>query len=193
MDSRGGTSINDLMRQPNNSQMSDDESMVQSILEEINQDKEQINQNARAQQMEKQKMEQQQMQQQMQKQQMNQQKMMEQENMLKQRQQLQMMEQKRMMEMQRQEMEKQRMLSSGKPDIVKDNNDSSDFCSLSLLDEFKSSIIFFSIFVLINITQFNNVICGLLSIENNNIFVLLKAFIATIIFFSVNKIIQKFI
>ena len=35
MDNRGGTSIDELMRQPNNSNISEDESMVQSILEEI--------------------------------------------------------------------------------------------------------------------------------------------------------------
>lgn len=91
-------------------------------------------------------------------------------------------------------MEKQRMLPSDKPDMVKNNNESSDFCdNLSLLDEFKSSITFFTIFVLINITQFNTVICELLSIENNNIFVLLKAFIATVLFFFINKLVQKFI
>ena len=32
MDNRGGTSIDELMRQPNNSNISEDESMVQSIL-----------------------------------------------------------------------------------------------------------------------------------------------------------------
>ena len=53
-------------------------------------------------------------------------------------------------------MQKKRMIPSDKPAIVKDNNESNDFCdNLSLLDEFKSTITFFSIFVLINITQFN--------------------------------------
>ena len=39
MDNRGGTSIEELMRSGNNSNMSDDESIVNSILSEINQDK----------------------------------------------------------------------------------------------------------------------------------------------------------
>ena len=41
MDNRGGTSIDELMRQPNNSNMSEDESIVNSILNELNSDKEQ--------------------------------------------------------------------------------------------------------------------------------------------------------
>ena len=62
-----------------------------------------------------------------------------------------------------------------------------------LLDEFKSTIIFFCIFILINITQFNSLICGALSIENNNIFILLKAFIATVLFFFINKLVNKYL
>ena len=62
----------------------------------------------------------------------------------------------------------------------------------SLMDEFKSSLIFFLIFIVVNLTQFNDVLCKTLSIENNNILVLLKGFISTILFFFVNKLINKY-
>jgi hypothetical protein len=69
-----------------------------------------------------------------------------------------------------------------------------DMCeNISILDEFKSSIIFFIIFMLLNLTQINNLICGSLSIENNNIFILLKTFVATVIFFFLNKVVHKYI
>ena len=62
----------------------------------------------------------------------------------------------------------------------------------SLMEEFKSSLIFFLIFIVVNLTQFNDVLCKTLSIENNNILVLLKGFISTILFFFVNKLINKY-
>ena len=186
---RGGTSIDELMRQPNNSNISEDESMVQSILEEINQDKEQIN------------MQQQQQMNQQQQQQMNQQqqqKMMEKQMYEKKQQEMMMMKQRQQI------MEKQRMIQQNQQNQqnqqikTNDNNDNNDneknMCeNISLLDEFKSTIIFFSIFILINITQFNSLICGALSIENNNIFILLKTFVATVIFFFINKLVHKYI
>jgi len=190
---RGGTSIDELMRQPNNSNISEDESMVQSILEEINQDKEQqIN------------MQQQQQQQNMQQQQMiENQKMMEkqmyekkQQEMMMMKQRQQMMEKQRMMQQNQQNQQNQQIKTNNNNN--NNNNDNNDneknMCeNISLLDEFKSTIIFFSIFILINITQFNSLICGALSIENNNIFILLKGFIATVIFFFVNKLVNKYI
>ena len=169
---RGGTSIDELMRQPNNSNISEDESMVQSILEEINQDKEQqINM-------------QQQQQNVQQQQNLQQQQMIEKQMYEKKQQEMMMMKQRQQM------MEKQRMIQQNQ----KINNNEKNMCeNISLLDEFKSTIIFFSIFILINITQFNSLICGALSIENNNIFILLKGFIATVIFFFVNKLVNKYI
>ena len=65
--------------------------------------------------------------------------------------------------------------------------------TLSLLNEFKNSLVFFFIFIILNIVQVNNFVCNTLKIENNNIFVLLKGFIATILFFFSTKIINKFI
>ena len=47
--------------------------------------------------------------------------------------------------------------------------------------------------MLLNLTQVNNLICGALSIENNNIFILLKTFVAAVLFFFVNKLVHKFI
>lgn len=174
---RGGTSIDELMRQPNNSNISEDESMVQSILEEINQDKEQqINMQQQQNVQQQQNLQQQQM--------IENQKMMEKQMYEKKQQEMMMMKQRQQM------MEKQRMIQQNQ----KINNNEKNMCeNISLLDEFKSTIIFFSIFILINITQFNSLICGALSIENNNIFILLKGFIATVIFFFVNKLVNKYI
>ena len=181
MENRGGTSIEELMRGGGqNSNMNDDDDVINSILSEINADKEQMVNN---QQMQEQKMQQQQMQQQQQQQQQMQR---HQQMMKEQMMQEQMM--KKQMEIQRlQEQDKLRM-------EIKDQNNDKNMCdNVSLLDEFKSSIIFFMIFMLLNLTQINNLICGALSIENNNIFVLLKTFLATIIFFFINKLIHKYI
>ena len=96
------------------------------------------------------------------------------------------MKQQQMMKM---EMEKMKMMEQSK-------NESKDISmceNISILDEFKSSIIFFIIFMLLNLTQINNLICGSLSIENNNIFILLKTFVATVIFFFLNKVVHKYI
>lgn len=76
---------------------------------------------------------------------------------------------------------------------IKEDNDKNMCENVSLLDEFKSSMIFFVIFMLLNLTQINNLICGALSIENNNIFILLKTFVATVIFFFINKLVHKYI
>ena len=77
---------------------------------------------------------------------------------------------------------------------IRDKDNDKNMCeNVSLLDEFKSSMIFFVIFMLLNLTQINNLICGALSIENNNIFILLKTFVATVIFFFINKLVHKYI
>ena len=175
MENRGGTSIEELMRGGGqNSNTNDDDDVINSILSEINSDKEQLENNKlQEQQMMKQQMQQQQMQQQ----QMQQQKMqqMQQEQMMKQKQ----------MEIQRlREQDKMRMEIKNQENMCE---------NVSLLDEFKSSMIFFIIFMLLNLTQVNNLICGALSIENNNIFILLKTFVATVIFFFVNKLVHKYI
>ena len=179
MENRGGTSIEELMRGGGqNSNMNDDDDVINSILSEINADKEQMVNN---QQMQEQKMQQQQMQQQQQQQQQMQrhQQMMKeqmiQEQMMKQKQ----MEIERMREKDKLRMEKSEVVNMCE--------------NVSLLDEFKSSIIFFIIFMLLNLTQINNLICGALSIENNNIFILLKTFVATVIFFFVNKLVHRYI
>ena len=184
MENRGGTSIEELMRGGGqNSNMNDDDDVINSILSEINADKEQMvnNQQMQQQQMQQQQMQQQQMQQQQMQQQQQQQMMKEQmmqEQMLKQKQ----------MEIQRmREQDKLRM------DIKDQENDKNMCDNISLLDEFKSSMIFFIIFMLLNLTQINNLICGALSIENNNIFILLKTFVATVIFFFINKLVHKYI
>ena len=180
MENRGGTSIEELMRGGGqNSNMNDDDDVINSILSEINADKEQMVNN---QQMQEQKMQQQQMQQ---KQQQQQQQMQRHQQMMKeQMMQEQMMKQKQM-EIER--MREQDKLRMEKSEVV-------NMCeNVSLLDEFKSSIIFFIIFMLLNLTQINNLICGALSIENNNIFILLKTFVATVIFFFVNKLVHRYI
>ena len=177
MENRGGTSIEELMRGGGqNSNMNDDDDVINSILSEINADKEQMVNNQQIQ-------EQQQIQQQQQ--QMQQQQIMKQQQMMKeQMMQEQMMKQKQMEIERMREKDKLRMEKS---EVV-------NMCeNVSLLDEFKSSIIFFIIFMLLNLTQINNLICGALSIENNNIFILLKTFVATVIFFFVNKLVHKYI
>jgi len=181
MENRGGTSIEELMRGGGqNSNMNDDDDVINSILSEINADKEQMVNN---QQMQEQKMQQQQMQhkqQQQQQQQMQRHQQMMKEQMMQE----QMMKQKQM-EIER--MREQDKLRMEKSEVV-------NMCeNVSLLDEFKSSIIFFIIFMLLNLTQINNLICGALSIENNNIFILLKTFVATVIFFFVNKLVHRYI
>jgi len=179
MENRGGTSIEELMRGGGqNSNMNDDDDVINSILSEINADKEQMVNN---QQMQEQKMQQQQMQQQQQQQQqMQRHQQMMKEQMIQE----QMMKQK---QMEIEKMRKQDKLRMEKSEVV-------NMCeNVSLLDEFKSSIIFFIIFMLLNLTQINNLICGALSIENNNIFILLKTFVATVIFFFVNKLVHRYI
>jgi hypothetical protein len=177
MDNRGGTSIEELMRNGQNSNMSEDDEVVNSILNEINADKEQMMNNQQQQQQQQQQMAQQQMAQQ----QMAQQQQQQMERIKQQQIQEQMMMQKQM------EIQKMREKENN-------NNDEINVCeNISLLDEFKSSIIFFIIFMLLNLTQINNLICGALSIENNNIFILLKTFVATVIFFFINKIVHKYI
>ena len=76
---------------------------------------------------------------------------------------------------------------------IKGQEDKNICDNTSLLDEFKSSIIFFIIFMLLNLTQVNTLICDALSIENNNIYILLKTFVAAVIFFFVNKLVHKYI
>ena len=170
---RSGTSIEELMRNGQNSNMSEDDDIVNSILNEINSEKDST------------KVEMEQQQKIMEQQRMQQQKLAQQE-MQKQRQ---MAQQQHMMMMQKQ-MEIERQQKEQKLDKSEEIN----VCeNISLLDEFKSPIIFFVIFMLLNLTQINNLICGALSIENNNIFILLKTFVATVIFFFVNKLVHKYI
>ena len=97
--------------------------------------------------------------------------------------------------MKQQQMEIERMREQGNIKMnIKDLEDNKNICdNTSLLDEFKSSIIFFVIFMILNLTQVNTLICGALSIENNNIFILLKTFVAAVIFFFVNKLVHKYI
>ena len=166
MDNRGGTSIEELMRGGGqNSQ--DDDDVINSILSEINSDKEQ---------------QQQQQQQQLQMKQQQQFQIQQQAQARQREMEIQQMKQQNMMKM---EMENMKMMEKSKDISMCEN--------ISILDEFKSSIIFFIIFMLLNLTQINNLICGSLSIENNNIFILLKTFVATVIFFFLNKLIHKYI
>ena len=97
--------------------------------------------------------------------------------------------------MKQKQMEIQRLREQDKIRMeIKDQDNDKNLCeNISLLDEFKSSMIFFVIFMLLNLTQINNLICSTLSIENNNIFVLLKTFVATIIFFFINKLVHKYV
>ena len=183
MENRGGqsTSIEELMRSSNNSNMSDDDSIVNRILSEINSDKENMQQHQQQQQQQQQEMQQQQ-QQEMQQQQQKQQMMRQQMAMEKQRQMQHQMIEKRIAE------ENVNKSKKGEQAMKID-----DMCeNVSLMDEFKSTIVFFLIFIVVNLTQFNNVLCSTLSIENNNILVLLKGFISTILFFFVNKLINKY-
>ena len=76
---------------------------------------------------------------------------------------------------------------------IKGQEDKNICDNTSLLDEFKSSIIFFVIFMLLNLVQVNTLICDALSIENNNIYILLKTFVAAVIFFFVNKLVHKYV
>lgn len=174
MDNRGGTSIEELMRGGGqNSNMNDDDDVINSILSEINSDKEQQMKNSMAHQQA----------QQHQLQQIEHQKMMQQQQM-----QMERMKQEQMMQKQL-EIERMREQSA-----KADSKENINICeNTNLLDEFKSSIIFFTIFMLLNLTQINNLICNSLSIENNNIFILLKTFVATVIFFFINKLVYKYI
>lgn len=178
MENRGGTSIEELMRGGGqNSNMNDDDDVINSILSEINSDKEQMINNQKLQ-------EQQQM---MQQQQMRQRQAQQQQQEMIQQQQIMQQEQMMKKQIEIEKMREREKINQEKGDIVK-------MCeNVSLLDEFKSSIIFFIIFMLLNLTQMNNLICGALSIENNNIFILLKTFVATVIFFFINKLIYKYI
>jgi len=180
MENRGGTSIEELMRGGGqNSNMNDDDDVINSILSEINADKEQMVNNQQIQ-------EQQQIQQQQQ--QMQQQQIMKQQQMMKEQ-----MMQEQMMKQKQMEIERVREQDKLRMEIRDQDNDKNICENVSLLDEFKSSMIFFVIFMLLNLTQVNNLICGALSIENNNIFILLKTFVATVIFFFINKLVHKYI
>jgi len=177
---RGGTSIEELMR--NSASSSDDDSVVNSILNEINQDKEtQIKSQQDNQMMEQQKMLEHQHQQR------QQQEMYEKQLMIQKQRQMEnqkMMEQRRIFEQNKLKAEQENLLEKADSENTNRNK---------LFNEFKSSLIFFIIFILLNITQINSFICNSLSIENNNIFIVLKGFIATIIFFFMDKLINKYI
>ena len=101
--------------------------------------------------------------------------------------------QEQMMKQKQMEIERMREQDKLRMEIKDQDNDKNICENVSLLDEFKSSMIFFVIFMLLNLTQVNNLICGALSIENNNIFILLKTFVATVIFFFINKLVHKYI
>ena len=181
MENRGGTSIEELMRGGGqNSNMNDDDDVINSILSEINSDKEQMINNQQMQ--EQQMMKEQQM--------IKQQQMVQQEQMIKQQQ---TMQQEQMMKQKQMEIERMREQDKLRMEIRDQDNDKNMCDNISLLDEFKSSMIFFIIFMLLNLTQINNLICVALSIENNNIFILLKTFVATVIFFFLNKVVHKYI
>jgi len=168
MDNR--TSIEELMRQGTNT-VSQDDSMVDSILEEIQNDK-QLQLNQQQQQQQKQQQQHQinsdQERQQMMEQKMMEQKMMEQKMMEQKMMEHNMMEQRRMIE--------QRESMVRNQESIK-NPDDSLSTDIPLLKEFTPTLIFLIIFILLNITQINQFICDNLSIDNNNIFILLKGFI----------------
>ena len=169
------TSIEELMRQGSNSN-SNDNSMVDSILEEIQNDKQSQANNT---------MQQQQQQQQnqdneariLQAQQMEAQRIMAQREAMEQ--------QQRMELLQRQQQQ----------DFMKKNGDNliNNENGIPLLKEFLPTLIFLLIFVMLNITQINGFICESLSIENNNIFIFLKAFIGSILFFGLNKLLNNYV
>ena len=169
------TSIEELMRQGSNSN-SNDNSMVDSILEEIQNDKQSQAVNS---------MQQQQHQQQnqdneariLQAQQMEAQRIMAQREAMEQQQRMELLQRQ-----QQQDFMKQN-------EVNLTNNES----SISLLKEFLPTLIFLFIFVILNITQINGFICESLSIENNNIFIFLKAFIGSILFFGLNKLLNNYV
>ena len=187
MENRGGTSIEELMRSGMNTS-SEDSTIVDSILQEINQDKESQMKEKQAQQMiSQQQMEAQQHQQQQQlahQQMMKEQQMANQQMLREKMLQEQVMKEKLMQQMQEQNSGR----DSGRKENEVDNYDS----AMNLFGEFKSSLIFFFIFITMNIIQVNTFVCDTLKIDNNNIYVLLKGFIATIIFFFGTKIINMF-
>jgi len=169
------TSIEELMRQGSNSN-SNDNSMVDSILEEIQNDKQSQAVNS---------MQQQQHQQQnqdneariLQAQQMEAQRIMAQREAMEQ--------QQRMELLQRQQ--QQDYMKQHEVDLTNNEN------GIPLLKEFLPTLIFLLIFVMLNITQINGFICESLSIENNNIFIFLKAFIGSILFFGLNKLLNNYV
>jgi hypothetical protein len=169
------TSIEELMRQGSNSN-SNDNSMVDSILEEIQNDKQSQAVNS---------MQQQQHQQQnqdneariLQAQQMEAQRIMAQREAMEQ--------QQRMELLQRQQ--QQDYMKQNEVDLTNNEN------GIPLLKEFLPTLIFLLIFVMLNITQINGFICESLSIENNNIFIFLKAFIGSILFFGLNKLLNNYV
>ena len=187
MENRGGTSIEELMRSGMNTS-SEDSTIVDSILQEINQDKESQMKEKQAQQMiSQQQMEAQQHQQQ---QQLAHQQMMKEQHMANQ----QMLREKMLQEqvMKEKLMQQMQEQNSGRDSGRKSNEEDNYDSAMNLFGEFKSSLIFFFIFITMNIIQVNSFVCDTLKIDNNNIYVLLKGFIATIIFFFGTKIINKF-
>lgn len=168
------TSIEELMRQGSNTN-SNDNSMVDSILEEIQNDKQSQMNNAMQQQHQQQEAD-------------NEARIL----------QAQQMETQRLMA-QREAMEQQQRMEllqrQQQQDFIKQNggNLTNNENNIPLLKEFLPTLIFLFIFVMLNITQINGFICESLSIENNNIFIFLKAFIGSILFFGLNKLLSNYI
>ena len=170
------TSIEELMRQGSNSN-SNDNSMVDSILEEIQNDKQSQAVNSMQQQQHQQQQNQDNEARILQAQQMEAQRIMAQREAMEQQQRMELLQRQ-----QQQDFMKQN-------EVNLTNNES----SISLLKEFLPTLIFLFIFVILNITQINGFICESLSIENNNIFIFLKAFIGSILFFGLNKFLNNYV
>lgn len=168
------TSIEELMRQGSNTNTNDN-SMVDSILEEIQNDKQSQMNNTMQQQQQQQELD-------------NEAKIRQIHEMETQR----LMAQKEAME-QQQRMEL--LQRQQQQDFIKQNggNLTNNENNIPLLKEFLPTLIFLFIFVMLNITQINGFICESLLIENNNIFIFLKAFIGSILFFGLNKLLSNYV
>ena len=170
------TSIEELMRQGSNTNTNDN-SMVDSILEEIQNDKQSLAVNSMQQQQQQQQQNQDNEARILQAQQMEAQRIMAQREAMEQ--------QQRMELLQRQQ--QQEFMKQNEVNLINNEN------GIPLLKEFLPTLIFLLIFVMLNITQINGFICESLSIENNNIFIFLKAFIGSILFFGLNKLLNNYV
>ena len=175
----GVTDINEIMRQGINSK-SDDISVVNDILSEISAEKQgqlQSGQQVTLQQQQQQQQQQQEMEQK--------QRMMIQQQAQKQHEQM-IAQQNALEDLVKSNQQKDEILRQ----MSKENNnkiDNKTNISLDLLNEFKPTIVLFSIILVLTLPVINKFICTSIGIEENTIYSVLRCFIISVIFFLINK------